>query len=65
MKIKVLSRAEFETFTSKEEYIAISITDPDSKPVIFNGNDDNLQSVLSLQFHDVDKRIKNRKDCKL
>ena len=55
MKIKVLSRLEFEKFESKEPYIAISITDPNSEPVIVNGNDDNFQSMLSLQFYDLDK----------
>lgn len=64
MKICVLSRREFEVYQGIEPYIAISITDPNSEPVEFTDNDNFLQ-MLSLQFHDVDKRIKKRKDCKI
>ena len=65
MKFKVLSRDEFTKFTGEcsEPYIAISITDPNSEDVrikTFN----TLKHMLSLQFHDVDKLIVNRKDCK-
>jgi len=62
MKFKVLSRAEFENFISKEKYIAISISDPDSEPV---ESQKDYTAILSLQFHDVDHRIKKQKDCKL
>lgn len=65
LKFLVLSRLEFEEFKSDEPFITISITDPKSEPVIINGNDDNFLSMLSLQFHDVDHRVRNRKDCKL
>lgn len=65
MKITVFSRQTFEEFICDDSHIAISITDPDSEPVIINENNNNLISMLSIQFHDVDKRLKNRKDCKL
>lgn len=66
MKIKVLSREEFTKFTGEcsEPYIAISITDPNSELVMvktFN----TLKYMLSLQFHDVDHRIRKQKDCKI
>lgn len=66
MKIKVMSRLEFEEFTGEgnSPYIAISITDPNSEPATFTDND-NFQAMLSLEFHDIDHRIKKQKDCKM
>ena len=61
MKIKVLSRQEFEKFITDEPYIVISITDPNSEKV--NPNKTYLD-MLSLQFHDIAKPLVNRKDCK-
>ena len=61
MKIKVLSRELFEEFKSDENYIVISITDPNSEPV---ESQKDYFAMLSLQFHDIDKRVK-REDCKL
>ena len=61
MKIKVLSRQEFEKFISNEPYIVISITDPNSEKV---NPYKTFLDILSLQFHDIDKPLVNRKDCK-
>ncbi len=62
MKIKVMSRDTIQDFVTKENHIIISITDPNSEKV-------NIKSkpidILSIQFHDVDHRLKNQKDCKL
>lgn len=60
MKIKVLSRQAFEEFESEENYIAISITDPKSEKVQPN---DGLFTMLSLQFHDIDKPLVARDKC--
>jgi predicted protein tyrosine phosphatase len=62
MEIKVLSRKAFEEFTSDKKYIVISITDPNSEPV---ESQKGYLTMLSLEFHDVDHRIKKQKDCKL
>jgi len=60
MKFKVLSRDTMEDFTTEENHIIISISDPNSEKV-------NIKSkplaIISLQFHDVDHRIKKQKDC--
>ncbi len=64
MKIKVLSRQVFEEFESNEPYIAISITDPKSEPAII-GDTNNINFLLSLQFHDIDKSLVTREDCKI
>ena len=61
MRIKVLSREMFEKFIPEEIAIAISITDPNSEKVKPNKT---FLDILSLQFHDVDHRIKKQKDCK-
>ena len=61
MKIKVLSREGFEKFESDEDFVAISITDPNSERVMV----DNLfVDILHLNFHDVDTSLVKRKDCK-
>jgi len=62
MRIKVLSRQEFEDFTSEEKYIAISITDPNSESV---ESQNKHKAMLSLQFHDIDHRLRKQEDCKL
>lgn len=61
MKFKVLSRAEMENFTTDEKHIIISISDPNSEKVKIKSKP---IDILSLQFHDVDHRIKKQKDCK-
>lgn len=58
MKIKVLNRKSFILFTPLEPAIAISITDPNSKPVETMGK---YKSILSLQFHDLDRLISDNK----
>ena len=62
MKIKVFSREAFEEFIPSEPFIAISITDPNSEVV---QPQNPPQAILSLEFHDVDHRLRNQKDCKL
>jgi len=52
MKIKVLSREQFEEFTSDEKYIVISITDPNSEEV---ESQHDYFAMLSLSFYDLDK----------
>lgn len=64
MKIKVLSREQFEEFNCDERYIVISITDPNSEPVIVPDNK-NYKAMLSLEFSDIDHRIRKQEDCKL
>jgi len=61
MKFKVLSREAFENFTSKANYIVISISDPNSEPV---ESQKGYKTILSLSFHDIDKKVK-REDCKI
>ena len=62
MKIKVLSRREMEEFKSDENHIVISISDPNSEKVkIISKPID----ILSLQFHDVDKRLIKTENCDL
>ena len=61
MKFKVLSRLEFEEYIPSEPFIAISITDPNSEIV---QPENPAHAMLSLEFHDVDHRIKKQKDCK-
>lgn len=52
MKFLVLSRQAFEEYNPSEPFIAISITDPNSKKV----NPINPpQAMLSLEFYDLDK----------
>lgn len=63
MKITVMSREEFENFKSNISYIAISITSPNSEPV--KENRTNLLDILRLSFHDVNKRLEKREDCKI
>ena len=49
-----------EEFKSDENHIVISISDPNSEKVkIISKPID----ILSLQFHDIDKSLVNRKDC--
>ncbi len=62
MKFKVLSRQSFGEFKSDEKYLAISITDPNSEDAII-GDKDNMKSILTLQFHDVDKPLVSRDKC--
>ena len=62
MVIKVLSRDVFEKFISDEPYIVISITDPKSEKV---KSEPTFIDMLSLQFHDVDKRISKRENCEV
>ena len=62
MNIKVLSRREMEEFKSDENHIVISISDPNSEKVkIISKPID----ILSLQFHDVDKRLIKTENCDL
>ncbi len=62
MKIKVLSRQSMEEFKSDENHIVISISDPNSEKVkIISKPID----ILSLQFHDMDKILVKRKNCKI
>lgn len=60
MKFKVLSRQAFEGFIPTEPFIAISITDPNSEIV---RPENPPQAILSLEFHDADKRVK-QEECK-
>lgn len=62
MKFKVMSRDMIEGFVTEEKHIIISITDPNSEKVRIKSKP---IDILSLQFHDVDHRIKKQKDCKL
>ena len=62
MKFKVLSRQAFGEFKSSEPYIAISISDPDSKDVLI-GDTENIRFLLTLKFHDIDSVLVNREDC--
>lgn len=61
MKFLVLSRQAMEEFKSDESHVIISITDPNSEKVkIISKPFD----ILSLQFHDIDKPLVKREDCK-
>jgi len=62
VKIKVLSRQAMKEFQSDEKYLVISITDPNSEDAII-GDKDNMKSILTLQFHDVDKPLVKREKC--
>lgn len=56
MKCSVLSRSRAKALSYShlsEPLIIISITDPDSNPVIFAGNEQ-IKSILRLSFNDVD-----------
>ena len=63
MKIKVMSRREIEDFKTDENHIIISITDPNSEKIKVNRT--NLFDMISLQFHDVSKKLVKREDCKI
>lgn len=63
MEFKVLSRECFEKFESDKPYIAISITDPNSENAII-GDTANINFLLSLKFHDIDKPLVKREECK-
>jgi len=52
MKIKVLSRQAIEKFTSDENHIVISISDPNSEKVKIVSKP---LDILSLEFYDLDK----------
>jgi predicted protein tyrosine phosphatase len=62
MQIRVMSRDMIEDFKSDEKHIVISISDPNSEKVKIKSEP---LDIFSLQFHDVDKRLKKREDCKI
>jgi len=68
MNIQVFNREAFEHYKTDHPHIAISITDPNSKPAKFINEKNSLLDKLELQFYDIDEnsfqKISNIKDCK-
>ena len=54
MRFKTFSRELIESWIPEENCAIISISDPDSEPVILNVNKF-VKGVLRLSFHDLDK----------
>ncbi len=55
MNIQVFNREAFEHYRTDHSHIAISITDPNSKPAKFVNENDSLLDQLELQFYDLDR----------
>jgi len=55
MNIQVFNREAFEHYKTDHSHIAISITDPNSKPAKFINEKNSLLNQLELQFYDLDK----------
>jgi len=59
MNIQVFNREAFENFETDEPHIAISITDPGSKPAKFINEKNSLLDKLELSFYDLDQDTGN------